>query len=272
MGLGSAVVRGFQEEVLGFHRREGRDFPWRRTRDPYAIFVSEMMLQQTQTSRVVGKYGEFLARFPSWEVLAGARLGEVLEVWQGLGYNRRARGVWESARMVVEWWGGRLPKEPELLEVLPMVGPYTARAVATFAYGKPCVFIETNIRTVFLDRFFPGREGVRDAEILPLVEETLYRDDVRTWYYALMDVGAAIKARRGNAGRRSAHYRRQGRFEGSVRQVRGAVLRVLVKRGGCEVGELAERLGRGREEVEGVVGALEREGLVVREGGRVYVP
>ena len=209
-----------------------RDLPWRRTRDPYAILVSEVMLQQTQVSRVEGRWERWLERFPGVEVLADAETAEVLREWQGLGYNRRALALQRAARELKAL--GRFPEDERALRSLPGIGPATAAGVRAFAFDLPGVYLETNVRAVFLDAFFPDAEGVPDRQLAPYVEATCPKDasdpedDPRTWYYALLDVGARLKRTGPNPGRRSAQRSRQGRFEGSRRQKRATLLRLLL--------------------------------------------
>jgi len=263
--IGEEEARAFREEVLGLYRASGRSFPWRETRDPWSILVSEFMLQQTQTDRVVPKYLAWMEAFPTPAALACAPLSEVLRLWSGLGYNRRALALARSASRIESL--GRFPcEEAELLE-LPGVGPYTARAVLAFAFSRPVVLIETNIRSVFLHRFFQGEEGVPDSRILPAVEATLDRSDPRTWYYALMDYGAALKRRIGNPNKRSAHYAKQSPFADSNRRIRGALLKALGARGGADADELAAALPFARERVVKALAELKAEGFVAESRG-----
>ncbi len=150
-----------------------RDFSWRRTHDPYAVLVSEVMLQQTQVSRVERRFDEWLADFPALEALAAAPLEAVLESWQGLGYNRRAVALKRAAEQVVADSGGKapatLPADEASLRALPGIGPATAAGVLAFAFGRPSVYLETNVRGVFLHELFADRDGVPDREIVPLV-------------------------------------------------------------------------------------------------------
>ena len=200
-----------------------------------------MMLQQTQTLRVLPKYEAWLNQFPTAESLASASLSEVLAAWSGLGYNRRARFLQQSCQTVCTEYNGIFPKTAEELERLPGIGPYTARAVAAFAFNSPEVFVETNIRSVFIFFFFKHAvEKVSDKEILPLVEETLYKENPRIWYYALMDYGAELKKKVKNPSRKSAGYAKQSKFEGSLRQARGAVLRQLTKNKASTIESIAE--------------------------------
>lgn len=256
----------FVRDVWQAYHRGGRhDLPWRRTRDPYRILVSEVMLQQTQVERVRGYYARFLERFPDAASLAEAPAAAAIQAWQGLGYNRRALALQRAARAIMEHHGGKVPRDPAALLALPGVGPYTASAVRAFAWNEPSVLIETNVRSAYLDRFFPGRDGVPDREVLPVIEATLDRARPREWYWALMDYGARIKAERGNASRRSAGYARQRAFAGSDRELRGRVLRLLAERPRTEAELLAAlqdpRLPR-------ILEALAREGFLAYAGKR----
>lgn len=240
--------------------------PWRETRDPYRIVVSEVMLQQTQVPRVLEKYGAFIKLFPTVRKLALAPLRDVLAAWQGLGYNRRALALKRLAIEVTARHDGRIPSDREALEKLPGIGPATAGSILAFAFNKPSVFIETNIRSVYIHHFFRDRAGVRDEELLPYVEKTLDRKNPREWYYALMDYGVYLKSRMPNPSRKSVHYRKQSHFEGSDRQARGHVLRMLTEGGRLHRSALTEGLGIGREKAARVLGALSREGLIRKRG------
>jgi len=220
----------FRRAIWDNYRSCGRRLPWRETEDPYAILVSEVMLQQTQVSRVIPKYEAWLSAFPDVASLAAAPLSSVLGLWSGLGYNRRGKWLREAAIAIRDQHGGKVPEDPEALDALPGIGPYTSKAIAAFAYGKPTVFIETNIRRVFIHFFFSdGEEGrkVHDKEIEPLVAASLDRRDVRNWYYALMDYGASLVKYVENPNKRSAHYNQQSPLKGSNREARGAALKSL---------------------------------------------
>jgi A/G-specific adenine glycosylase len=225
------------------------------------------MLQQTQTERVEPKYQEFLHRFPDFETLAKAPAGAVLTAWQGLGYNRRALALQRCAREVISQHEGALPEDPTALVELPGIGPYTAGAVAVFAFDRSAVFIETNIRTVFIHFFFPKRRRVRDSEIVPLVARTLPRRDVRRWYYALMDYGVMLKRTHPQISRRSAHYNPQPPFQGSRRQIRGGVLRLIARGGGCSRVEIENGVRCPRGVLDEVLKELCREGFITSSGG-----
>ena len=259
-------VSRFQSTIYRHYRALKRTMPWRRSRDPYQVLVSEIMLQQTQVERVLGKYEEFLARFPDLPTLAQAPWPEVLEAWQGLGYNRRALALKRLAQTVMEKWGGHLPATEKELRSLPGIGPATAGALLAFVHGQPVVFLETNIRRVFLHFFFPDQEGVTDRQILPLVARTLDRQRVREWYYALMDYGASLKKAPPNPNRRSAHYTRQSPFAGSNRQVRSLILKTLLREPVSSIRKLAQAIGVPEAPTRSALEQLLAEGFVSREG------
>lgn len=258
--------RAFQRLVLDFYDEYGRhDLPWRRTHDPYPILVSELMLQQTQVERVIPKYDAFLKRWSTVDALSRARLSSVLKEWQGLGYNRRAKFLKQAAEAVCERRDGVFPQKMDELLQLPGIGPYTAAAVSAFAYNQPVVLIETNVRRVFIHHFFADRDGVSDAELLPLIERTLPPERSREWYSALMDYGTHLKRTVGNANVRSKHYKKQSKFEGSDRQIRGAILRELAV--GARTGaQLRTSQGFEPARVSEQLAKLEAEGLVRKQG------
>jgi len=226
-GVTPYSLRRFVSIIKKHYNRHGRAFAWRSDTGPYSILVSEIMLQQTQTSRVSQKYDEWMRAFPNMESLANAPLKQVLNVWQGMGYNRRAIALKSSAEIIVRDYGGALPRHPEELIKLPHIGPNTAGSIAAFAYNEPTIFIETNIRSVFIAFFFHDKQEVHDKEILSLVEKTLDTKHPRDWYYALMDYGVLLKKTLPNPNKKSKHYARQSTFKGSNRELRGAILRAL---------------------------------------------
>lgn len=217
-------IQEFQETVWDYYHKHGRDLPWRQTDDAYKILVSEIMLQQTQVLRVIPKYEQFLVRFPSVKALAEASLADVLKLWSGLGYNRRAKYLHEAAKQLAK---KSEPWRPEDLTACLGIGENTAAATLVYAYKQPIGFIETNIRTVYIHHFFEDRTDVSDVEISPLVWATIDVENPREWCWALMDYGSFLKTSAGNASNRSRHYAKQSKFEGSKRQIRGQVLRLL---------------------------------------------
>lgn len=222
--------------VCDFYKAGSRAMPWREsqadgTYDPYKILVSELMLQQTQVARVIPKFKAFIGAFPTVFALADASLSDVLTLWSGLGYNRRARFLHKSAKTICSEYGGIIPNDQEKLEALHGVGKNTAAAVRAYAFNEAVTFIETNIRSVFLHHLFSDRVDVTDAQLLPKVEEALFAKtnslDPRQWYWALMDYGVYLKDVHSNPSRRSKHHTTQSKFKGSRREVRGAVLKLL---------------------------------------------
>ena len=269
--LSRAKIDGFRNTIRDYYQSHGRSLPWRNTRDPYRILVSEIMLQQTQVGRVIEKYGQFLSAFPDFASLALAPLRDVLSVWQGMGYNRRAIALKRIAGEVTTYHEGMLPSSEELLLRMPGIGKATASSIAAFAYNKPTVFIETNIRRVFIHFFFNDRENIRDADILPIVEQTLDRANPREWYYALMDYGSLLKTTAQNPNRKSAHYKRQESFEGSRRQLRGRVLKEILATPSITESSLLKRAGESPERIREVLRQLQEEGFIKKKGRRFFV-
>jgi A/G-specific adenine glycosylase len=259
-------VTSFRSLVYGHYHAILRSMPWRETSDPYHILVSELMLQQTQVERVRIKYAEFLHAFPTVHTLAAAALADVLQVWQGLGYNRRALFLKRCAEEIVSFYAGQFPRSIEELQSLPGIGPYTARAVAAFAFGVAEPLIETNIRTVFIHYFFHGSEKVTDSELMPLIAATLDRDNPREWYYALMDFGVMLKQTHPNPGRRSKHHTTQSRFEGSNRQLRSRILREVMEHRQITPARLIDILAAEQDSVLNNLEVMVREGLLSKQG------
>jgi A/G-specific adenine glycosylase len=273
-------IEEFQQIVWAYYDAHGRHgLPWRLTDDPYKIWVSEMMLQQTQVNRVIVKYEGFLRRFPDVTSLATASLGDVLIEWQGLGYNRRAKYLWEACklltkkRLIKDEPPGSVIEFPDTLEELvklPGIGPNTAGAIRAYAFNKPSVFIETNIRTVFIHHFFADQTDVSDKPVRELAEAALPKANpkkYRDWYWALMDYGTHIKQTAGNKSRASKYYNKQSKFEGSKRQIRGAVIRNLSRQAvGFDHSTLQERIGD--ERLDEVLRELQAEGMVSQHDGQ----
>ncbi len=252
----------FQQAVWTYyHTHKRATLPWRRTTDPYRIVVSELMLQQTQVVRVIPKYRAFFKRFPNTKQLAIAPLAEVLRYWQGLGYNRRAKYLHQCAQVVCSQYRGRWPRTVDELEDLPGIGPYTAAAVAAFAYNQPVVCIETNIRTVIIHHYFPDETDVPEIDIQEIVMQTLDTNNPREWYWALMDYGVYIKQVHGNRSRQARSYAKQSRFTGSDREIRGAIIRTLTEQSSVTMRQLC-KLGFTKQRIHGQCQSLCREGLI----------
>ncbi|MBA4372740.1 MAG: endonuclease III [Thermodesulfovibrio sp.] len=262
-------VRSFRTVIYAHYQLNRRKLPWRRTTDPYRILVSEIMLQQTQVDRVTEKYQQFIALFPDVVALGSAPLAEVLRAWQGLGYNRRAIALHNAAKFVTDERGGRIPDTAEALSTLPGVGRYTAAAVMAFAYNQPVVFVETNIRAVFIHFFFNDQDQVADKEILPLVERTLDRKEPRNWYNALMDYGTLLKKKHGNPAKKSAHYQKQSTFRGSDRQLRGQILKTVLDTGSMTEQQILKQLNSEQSRAVAILNKLIAEGFLVRKQRRI---
>lgn len=266
------TITDFRKTIWDYYWQHGRSFEWRHAEDPYCIFISEVMLQQTQTARVIQKYKSFLHRFATVESLASASLKDVLQEWQGLGYNRRGMYLYQAAQEIVAAHAGIVPDDPLILVNLPGIGPNTAASICAFAYNKPTLFIETNIRTVFIYFFFAGKEKVHDKEILPFLELALDTESPREWYYALMDYGVMLKKMLPNPSRKSAHHTKQSKFEGSDRQIRGMILKKLTHLSEpIDEEELFVFLDKEIERVRGIIGDMVKERLVRCEKKKVSI-
>lgn len=269
-----SIIPIFKRTLRAFYKKNRRDLPWRNTTDPYHIVVSEIMLQQTQVPRVLVKYASWLAKFPNWRALASASLSEVLAEWKGLGYNRRGLALHKIAQHVMAH-GGEIPRDHDALIALPGIGSNTAGSIAAFAFNEPTIFIETNVRTVFIHHFWKAtsRRKPTDKEILKLVAQTIDRKNPREWYYALMDYGTHLKKTVGNVSRRAAVYRPQTKFAGSNRQLRAALLFALQEKPRREawlVTHISRTLKRDTVpavlQIQTNLQALAKEGFIIKRG------
>lgn len=301
MQLNRQQIERFQEKIGDFYKKNRRDLPWRNTINPYYIVVSELMLQQTQVPRVIEKYHEFLKKFPTFQNLSNALTADVLAAWQGLGYNRRALYLKGIADKIVKEFDNVLPDDPTILQTFKGLGHATARSIVIFTYNKPEVFIETNIRRVFIHEFFSNQnkpltltlsakgrgnpfspspslqprltrtgEGgkllekkISDSQLYPLIEQTLDKTNPREWYYALMDYGSIISKTTQNPNRKSRHYTKQSKFEGSFRQVRGTILKILLKEKVLSVEKLHQSINTPSEYFQTALTQLANEGFLV---------
>jgi A/G-specific adenine glycosylase len=220
------------------------------------------MLQQTQTYRVEKKFEEFLQVFPTVESLARGSVRDLLMVWKGLGYNRRALYLQKSAQKIVDEFGGKVPNDPAALITLPGIGKATAASICAFAFNNPTVFIETNIRAVFIDSFFKGADEVNDNQLMPLIAQTVDQENPREWYYALMDYGVHLKKLCPNPNKKSAHYTVQSKFEGSNRQIRGAILRLLLEHHQLTAQQISDLLQKDPNCVEAIIQTLIKDNFV----------
>ncbi len=283
----------FKKLVWDFYADNQRNaLPWRKKITPYKVWVSEIMLQQTQVDRVVNFFNAWMKWFPTIGDLAKAPQTDVLRLWKGLGYNSRALRMKKAAEVVVKEYGGKFPKKFDDILSLPGIGPYTAGAITAFAYNEPVSFIETNIRRVYLHHFFqhpqpPLKEGtfgtpsfregqggvlIHDKEIMSIIEETLDHEHPREWYWALMDYGSHLGKTIPNPNRKSRHYTKQSTFKGSDRQMRGRILAVLLENKKISLETLREKLADltiDVDRIEQIVSAMETEGFLEIKKGMV---
>ncbi|MEO8251800.1 MAG: A/G-specific adenine glycosylase [Chloroflexota bacterium] len=279
---GSALAR-VRSSLLAWYAADHRDFPWRRTTDPYAVLVSEVMLQQTQASRVARRFPAFMDRFPTAASLAAAPEADVLAAWSGLGYNRRALALRRAAVVVSEGW----PRDVASLERLPGIGPYTARALASLAFGEPVGVVDTNVQRWLVRRF--GHSTAARPRDLQILADALARAGdaahAAPWTHATMEFGAAICTSRnprcdacpiadGCPSRGIAAtvpVPRQVTFAGSDRALRGALLRALSEARGNSVMTRAARQLLPESAFDRIVAALERDGLLHRSRGSLLL-
>ena len=264
-GLNQKVINTFQKIIYSYFKQYGRDFPFRKEISPYNVVVSEMMLQQTQTSRVVEKFQQFIQKFPDFQSLANAPLNDVLKVWQGLGYNRRAVALKTISEKVVKEFEGILPADVEILKSFPQIGHNTASSIVAFAFNIPTYFIEVNIRRVYIYFFFPGKTSIDDGNIMPIVRRTLDSSNVRKWYYALMDYGVMLKKTHPELNKRSVHYRKQSKFKGSNREIRGKILKLLIASSSLTETEMLSELEINSIKLKEILNLLITEGFIKQE-------
>ena len=263
-------IAEFQEMIWDQGRTLYRAMPWRDDTQPYYVLVSELMLQQTQVDRVIPKFQAFIERFPTIQTLANAPLADALVLWSGLGYNRRAKFLHEAAQKVTSDFGGVIPDDLEGLVSLPGVGPNTAGAIMAYSFNRPVVFIETNVRTVYFHHFFQDQPSVTDNALRALVAETVDQEHPREWYWALMDYGSWLKKHGHGAIDKSAHYKKQSPLKGSVREVRGLILKQLAF-GDATIDDLKTLVPSDERFLVAVEGLL-KDGLVTQTGQRLHLP
>lgn len=258
----------FQTEILTYYKKNKRSMPWRDISNPYKIFISEMMLQQTQVERVKIKYAEFIKKFPTLKSVAKAEKIEILKVWQGLGYNRRALFIKKACEEIISKHKGIFPKDFNTLQTLPGIGPSTAGAICAFAYNQPVFFIETNVRAVILHFFFKDKTNVSDKEVMDVLKEVspFLIHHPRDWYYALYDYGTFLKKTLGKKKvelhKKSKHYVKQSKFEGSFRQKRAGVLKLKLSNPNILDEEIMEILSLSPQDFEDVMESLDKDGLI----------
>lgn len=258
--------------IYAYFKLKGRKFPFRQNITPYNVLVSEIMLQQTQTGQVSEKFMNFIVKFPNFLALSEAPLESVLKAWQGLGYNRRAVALKKIAEIVIKDYKGKLPDSVEILKTFPQIGHNTASSIVAFAFNKPTIFIETNIRRVYIYFFFQGKENITDKEITPILEKTVDNSNPRMWYYALMDYGVMLKKTHPDLNKRSAHYRKQAPFKGSNREIRGEILKTLLKTKSIKIVDLSERFKDvTNKRLMTILTQLENEEFIEKNGEKIQL-
>ncbi len=271
-GLTLEIIELFKKIIYDYYRNHKRKFPFRERVTPYNVLVSEIMLQQTQTGRVVEKFLKFIQKFPDFLTLSSASLEEVLGIWKGLGYNRRAIALKKIAEIVINDFNGKLPDSLEILKSFPQIGHNTASSILAFAFNKAVFFIETNIRRVYIYFFFPDKNKIEDKEIMSIIKKTIDNNNPRKWYYALMDYGVMLKKTHPEINKRSVLYRKQSPFKGSTRQVRGKILKLLINEGPMEITKIQERSKiLDKERIKKILVQLKQEGFIESRDGIVKI-
>ena len=235
MEIDTKSVKLFQDKVMNWWSKNARELPWRNNPSPYQVFISEVMLQQTQVSRVVPKYLEFLNEFPAIEDLAYANTKQLLTVWSGLGYNRRAIWLKEAATGIVE--RGSFPTKVDELRKLKGIGPYTSRSILIFAFNKDLATVDTNIRRIFIALGF-AKEDSSEKELQEIADALLLKGRSSDWHNALMDYGSAVLTASSTGIEPTS---KQPRFNGSTRQVRGRIIRILTQSDSMSIDEITSQ-------------------------------
>jgi A/G-specific adenine glycosylase len=262
-------TRDFQEMLTAKAAELYRSMPWREDTRPYYVLVSELMLQQTQVDRVIPKFEAFISTFPDEKALAMAPLSSVLQLWNGLGYNRRAKYLHEAAKMIVHDFNGAFPSDIDSLLRLPGVGPNTAGAILAYAFNEPIVFVETNVRTVYFHHFFEDGDKISDKDLKQLVQDTLDTEHPREFYWALMDYGTSLKKQGVGRIQQSVHYKKQSALKGSVREIRGQIVKALTT-GDKSSAELQNNVDYDHRFDPALVGLM-ADGLVTETTGRLHL-
>ena len=268
--ISRAEIIKFQSKIYNYYQKHGRDLPWRKTQNPYHILVSEIMLQQTQVDRCILKYNQFIKQYPDFSSLAKAPLAEILGIWQGLGYNRRALALKKIAYEINSTYNGKYPAEKTYLVSLPSIGKATAASILAFAFNKPEIVIETNIRAVYIHYFFQKKSSVSDTELIPFIEYTLDKDNPRIWYYALMDYGTYLKKKNPLLTKQSSHYKKQSPFKGSDRQIRGRILKILTEKLQRTEVNLIKEIQGDSGRIRKIIKILVKEGFIEKRS-RFYI-
>lgn len=259
-------IKQFQKKVLSFYQRNKRILPWRKTTDPYRILVSEFMLQQTQVSRVLSYYRQWINRWPTVNAIAAASLSDILQAWIGLGYNTRAVNLHRAARIIVEKFNGDVLEAMKHYKGIPGIGRYTSQAVQIFSTNADLVTVDTNIRRIFIQEFALPPDVV-EKDLWKLAEECLPRGKSRIWHNALMDYGALhLTARKTGIKPKT----RQSRFESSDRQIRARILRYILK-DKLPASELETLLEIEQKRLISILEKMISEGIITKRNNRYQV-
>ncbi|HIH37723.1 A/G-specific adenine glycosylase [Candidatus Woesearchaeota archaeon] len=259
-------IQALQNKILSNYKKNKRDFPWRKTTDPYHILVSEIMLQQTQTDRVIKKYEEFIKKFPTISVLAKASLADVLIAWSGLGFNGRAKRLQDCAKEIAKMKS--FPKAPGELQKLPGIGPYTSRSILIFAFNKDLACVDTNIRRILIHELHL-KESISDKELQEIAESIVPRNKSRDWHNALMDYGAQILTSRTTG---IAPKSTQSKFEGSNRWYRGQILKILAKEDSITPKNFSNRVNQPESFLQPIIEGMQKEGLIRLRNNKITLP
>jgi A/G-specific adenine glycosylase len=267
-----AILKKSVWDYYGIHKRN--QLPWRKKITPYRIWISEVMLQQTQADRVIGFFNEWMKQFPTIEILSNAPQSEILKLWKGLGYNSRALRIKKTAEIIMKDYRGIFPKTYNEILMLPGIGPYTAGAISAFAYNRSIEIIETNIRRVYIHHFFSDKKSIHDKDLLPLIKETVDDTNPREWYWALMDYGSHLSKVIPNPNKKSRHYTVQKKFKGSDRQIRGKILEILLEKNTISINSIFEKiqnLSSDNDRIEIIISAMEQEGFLTIKKDKIIL-
>ena len=265
--ISNSEVREFRKKIRTFYRKNKRELPFRNTSDPYKITVSELMLQQTQVDRVIPYYQRWINRFPDWLSLHNSSQQDILATWSGLGYNRRALFLKKITDAVVTIYDGNFPQEIEESIKLPGIGKYTANAIAVFAFNKRVAAVDTNIRKVLLSSFQLSPDTT-DKEVQKLAELVLPKTKLRSWHYALMDYAKSLPKSTHN---KYASKYKQSQFEGTIRQIRGFILKELTAGTTLTRKTISRSLNRDSADVSKAVSELVQEGFITAIGNNIKI-
>ena len=275
MKLSTGRIVSFQHKIFSWWTTHKRDLPWRHTRDPYRIMISEVMLQQTQVLRVLPKYREFIERFPTVVDLAKATSADVLRIWKGMGYNRRALYLHRTAKIICDQYNGHFPINYELLTTLPGLGTYTARAILVFAFKQEVPLVDTNIRQI-ITHFFFNDQPQKESVIEEVARQLVPSGKSWEWHQALMDYGALRLARARSGSLIKASRRTSVPFKDSNRFFRGRIIDRL-REGDIRESKLAsefkKKYGKSDDFLKSILQELEADGLISRsKAGIISLP